>query len=277
MPAKGETQPQGREALPGKTIKHRTSKQNRGAKPPLLSLVVPVVNEAGNLPGLLEPLQPFRGNGLEVIVVDGGSEDGSTRCAAALADQLLQSPPGRALQMNAGAAVARGAVLWFVHADVRFSTTTLEELLRMQAEDPLGWGFFPVRLIGRHWLLPLIARSMNWRSAFTSVATGDQGIFVERQLFYEIGGYSPIPLMEDIALSKALRRCRRPRRLRQKLAVSGRRWDRNGIWRTIFLMWLLRFFYVVGVSPQQLHRLYYKKPSDPDSTFEEAAPKLDRR
>ena len=251
--------------------------QNKGAKPPLLSLVVPVVNEAGNLPGLLDPLQPFRGSGLEVIVVDGGSDDQSTSCAAALADQLLQSPPGRALQMNAGADAARGTVLWFVHADVRLSATTIEELLRLQADDSSGWGFFPVRLVGRHWLLPLIARSMNWRSALTSVATGDQGIFVERQLFREIGGYPPIPLMEDIALSKSLRRHRRPRRPQPKLAVSGRRWDRNGAWRTIFLMWLLRFFYVVGVSPQQLHRLYCKKPSDQGPAVEDAAPGLERR
>ena len=242
-----------------------------------MSVVVPVINEADNLSGLLDPLQPFRGRGLEVILVDGGSDDRSASLAEALADKILQSPPGRARQMNAGADAACGNLLWFVHADVRFSSTAIEELMRMHAPKSSGWGFFPVRLVGRHWLLPFVARCMNWRSFLTSVATGDQGIFVERRLFCEIGGYPPIPLMEDIAFSKALRRCERPRLPQQKLAVSGRRWDRNGTWRTIFLMWLLRFLHVVGVSPQQLHRLYYRKPGDRNHILEETAPRLGRR
>ena len=226
-------------------------------------MVVPVINEAGNLSALLEPVQPFRSRGLEVILVDGGSEDQSSQGAAPFVDRLLQSPPGRARQMNAGAGAAGGNLLWFVHADVRFSPPLIEELLRTHADDSPGWGFFPVRLVGRHWLLPLIARFMNWRSALTSVATGDQGIFVERGLFHKIGGYPPIPLMEDIALSKALRRIRRPHRPRHRLAVSGRRWDLNGAWRTLSLMWLLRFLHVVGVSPERLHRLYYGTSGGP--------------
>ncbi len=222
---------------------------------------MPVLNEADNLPDLLGPLQPFRGRGLEVILVDGGSHDQGPQRAGALVDRLLQSPPGRARQMNAGADAARGSLLWFMHADVRFAAGAIEELLRIQVQESPGWGFFPVRLVGRHWLLPLIARFMNRRSALTAVATGDHGIFVERRLFYEIGGYAPIPLMEDIALSKALRRRGRPRRPQSQLVVSGRRWERNGAWRTLLLMWLLRFLYVVGVSPQRLHRLYYGKAS----------------
>ena len=223
---------------------------------PTISVVVPVLDEANTLAQSLRPLQSARGHGVEVIVVDGGSRD-RTRCVASpLCDRLLDEPRGRARQMNAGAAAARGLVLLFLHADTRLPCGWAE-----QVRDSLGnrgheWGRFDVRLDGAHPMLRVVERAMNLRSRLSGIATGDQAIFVTRAAFGEAGGFPDIALMEDVALSRALRARSRPACLSPPAITSSRRWERHGIARTIVLMWRLRLEYALGGDPERLARLY---------------------
>lgn len=220
-----------------------------------LSIILPVLNEAALIAPLLEDLrQRFRG--AELIVVDGGSVDHTANRARALADRFVSAAPGRAVQMNAGAAVARGRVLLFLHADTRLPDDAQAAIKRGIDDFGRVWGRFDVRIEGRHWLLPLIAVMMNLRSRLTGVATGDQAIFVTRAAFDAVDGYPAIALMEDIALSKRLRRIGAPMCLRSKVATSGRRWEANGALRAIVIMWALRLGYVLGVSPTRLGRFW---------------------
>lgn len=226
---------------------------------PSLSVIIPTRDEAQALPALLADLAPLRAAGAELIVVDGGSGDATRALAAPCVDRLLESEAGRARQMNAGAAVARGDYLWFVHADTRVAGESIRQLLALLAERPV-WGRFDVRLSGRGPALRLIGAMISLRSRLTGVATGDQGIFVARATFAAQGGYADIPLMEDLELSRRLKRLARPRCLRPPLSTSSRRWERHGIWRTVLLMWRLRLAYYRGASPDQLAREYHRGP-----------------
>ena len=226
--------------------------------PPELSIVVPALDEAAGIVGALAALAPLRRRGAEVIVVDGGSGDTTAALAAPLADRVLAAPRGRARQMNAGAAVARGRILLFLHADTRLPEEA--DRLVCAALDGIGggrageriWGRFDVRIEGRSRWLPLVAAAMNLRSRLTGIATGDQALFVARSAFNAIGGYRDIPLMEDIALSAALRDLGRPACLTARAATSGRRWERHGVWRTVFFMWRLRLRFFLGADPRRL-------------------------
>lgn len=221
-----------------------------------ISIIIPALNEAGQIAGVLARLQPLRARGHEVILVDGGSDDGTLARAKALADRAIEAPRGRASQMAAGAALASHEVLWFLHADswVPDHADTLIETALQRAP----WGRFDVRLSGRHRCptLRVVEWLMNRRSCLTGIATGDQGIFVTRQALDTVGGMPPLPLMEDVELSRRLRRFGRPACVSQPLITSSRRWEQRGVWRTIGLMWLLRAGYALGVSPGRLARLY---------------------
>ena len=221
-----------------------------------LSIVVPCLNEAATIRTALAALQAFRGRGAEVIVVDGGSTDGTTELARGQCDAVLQSPRGRAKQMNAGARHATGDVLLFLHADTRLPDNA-DVIVRTALEQPhRHWGRFDVTIEGRHQLLPVIARLMNWRSRLSGIATGDQAIFVTRAAFDDAGGFRELPLMEDIDLSARLRRTGAPMCLRQQVVTSGRRWENGGVLRTVFLMWRLRFAYWLGADPATLALRY---------------------
>lgn len=222
-----------------------------------ISIVVPVVNEAASIASCLEPLQPAREHGHEVIVVDGGSTDGTPSLAAPLADRVLESRRGRALQMNTGARAASGDVLWFLHADTRASAAAVTAVVEACRGGRRTWGRFDVRLDAPGPAFRIIETTMNLRSRWTGIATGDQGIFVARRLFDSVGGYTELPLMEDIALSRALRDRTPPICLRQRLHASARRWLDNGVWRTVWLMWQLRLAFFLGADPADLHRRYY--------------------
>lgn len=227
-----------------------------------ISVIIPALNEATTLKETLMPLQRWRKSGHEIILVDGGSEDDSQLIAAPLVDVVLESEKGRAQQMNAGARVANGEVLLFLHADTRLPESADEMVLLALVRH--RWGRFDVRLSGRHWLLRVVEYMMNWRSRMTGIATGDQALFLERILFNELGGFPELPLMEDIALSKRLRqKVGRPACLKSPLTTSSRRWEENGILRTILLMWRLRLAYFLGISPHYLARQYrYQRHSD---------------
>jgi rSAM/selenodomain-associated transferase 2 len=222
-----------------------------------LSIIIPTLDEAAGIGATLAALQPLRAAGHEVIVVDGGSRDGTPDAARALADRVLAAPRGRAGQMNAGADAAAGDVLLFLHADTRLPQGADRAVLDGLAASGASWGRFDVRIEGRHPLLRLVARLMNHRSRLTGIATGDQAIFVARDAFAKVGGFPVLPLMEDVALSKRLKRVSRPLCLRERAVTSGRRWESRGVVRTIVLMWWLRLRYFLGASPERLRRIYY--------------------
>ncbi|SDU10444.1 TIGR04283 family arsenosugar biosynthesis glycosyltransferase [Halopseudomonas salegens] len=216
------------------------------------SMIMPVRNEAAGIQQALASLQSQRGAELEIILIDGGSSDATVELAQPLVDQVLKSLPGRAKQMNTGAAVARGDWLIFLHADTRLPSN-FTHIIPQQVSD---WGRFDVRLEPTSPLLQLVAWMMNQRSRLTGICTGDQALVIRRDLFEQIGGYADIPLMEDIELSKRLRQICHPARLRPALTTSSRRWQQNGSLRTIALMWWLRLAFWLGVSPQRLARWY---------------------
>jgi rSAM/selenodomain-associated transferase 2 len=222
-----------------------------------LSIVVPVLNESAGIAAALGALGAARTSGHEVIVVDGGSTDGTTAAAAPLADRVIAAPRGRASQMNAGAAAACGDVLLFLHADTRLPSDAHAWLGERLDASGRAWGRFDVRIDGRHPLLAVIAFLMNARSRLTGIATGDQAIFVRRDAFAALGGFPAIALMEDIAFSIEAKRVSRPLCLRERVVTSGRRWESHGVVRTMLLMWWLRLRYFLGASPERLHRRYY--------------------
>ena len=221
----------------------------------MLSIVVPVLDEAAIIQGTLRSLQDLRRRGCEVIVVDGGSSDATRSLAAPLADRVIDAPRGRAAQMNAGARAARGDILLFLHADTFLPAGALDEIESGLARTGRAWGRFDVTISGSR-ALALVAAMMNLRSRLTGIATGDQAMFARRAAFEAAGAFPEIPLMEDVALSKALKRLSPPLCLRARAATSGRRWQRRGTLRTILLMWRLRLAYALGADPRRLARRY---------------------
>ena len=222
----------------------------------MLSIIVPCLNEAEGIAGALGALAPLRARGAEVIVVDGGSRDDTVERAAPHADAVMTAPRGRASQMNAGAARARGEILLFLHADTRLPEEADGLIVDGLKRRRRGWGRFDVAIDGSHPLLRLVGGLMNLRSRLTGIATGDQGIFVTRSLFTAAGGYPEIALMEDIALSKRLKHFGPPLCIRHRLTTSARRWERHGVLRTILLMWRLRLAYWLGADPGKLAMRY---------------------
>ena len=223
---------------------------------PMLSIVVPTLNEADRLAATLAGLRACCTARIQLIVVDGGSVDDTVGIARRFADRVICGVRGRALQMNAGAGEATGEVLWFVHADTVAPPTAGDAVLGAMGERDAVWGYFDVRLDGEPALLRVVERMMKLRTRVTGVATGDQGIWVRRSVFEAVGGYAPLPLMEDVALSKRLRRLRRPLCLPLRLSTSARRWQVRGTVRTVMLMWWLRLAFWLGVSPETLARWY---------------------
>jgi rSAM/selenodomain-associated transferase 2 len=221
-----------------------------------LSIIVPVLDEGEGIAASLDALARMRALGTEVIVVDGGSRDATVQRARMRADRVISAPRGRALQMNAGAAKAAGDVLLFLHADTRLPADADHVVLKGLQRSGRAWGRFNVRIDGRSPLLLAVGWLMNIRSQLTGIATGDQAIFVRREAFNEIGGFAEIPLMEDIALCKRLKRVSRPLCLPERAVTSGRRWDQHGVLPTILLMWRLRLKYFFGADPKELARQY---------------------
>jgi len=224
-----------------------------------LAIVIPVLNEEASIERTLTQLASMRRRGARIIVADGGSADASIARAAPLADRVIAAPRGRALQMNAGARAPEAQdadVLMFLHADTQLPPDADRIVLQALANSNRVWGRFDVTIEGRSAWLPWIAASMNLRSRLTGIATGDQAIFIERSSFVALEGFAPIPLMEDIEFSTRARRLSRPLALRDRVRTSGRRWDRDGAWRTIVLMWRLRWEYFCGIDPAELARRY---------------------
>ncbi|MEW8027756.1 MAG: TIGR04283 family arsenosugar biosynthesis glycosyltransferase [Candidatus Thiodiazotropha sp.] len=226
----------------------------------MLSIIIPCLNEGQALQRRILDLQTMRSAGHELILVDGGNrEQELIDKIEPYVDRLLHASPGRAQQMNSGALQASGDVYWFLHADSRIGDGMDRAILAAVDSKP-SWGRFDIRLSGSHPLFRIIERMMNWRSRISGIATGDQGIFIHRWLFDQVGGFPQQPLMEDIEISRRLKRHALPICLPGPLVTSSRRWESNGILRTVLLMWVLRFAYWVGVKPKHLARLYILVP-----------------
>ena len=219
-----------------------------------ISVIVPALNEERSIARTLDSillLQPH-----EIIVVDGGSTDCTVAICGQLGIRMLSSARGRARQMNLGARHATGDALLFLHADTKLPGSALDDICRALADPQVVGGRFDVRLEGKHWMLKLIGTMISLRSRLSGVATGDQAIFLRREVFVRLGGYPDLPLMEDIALSRVLKRSGRVACLRSRVVTSARRWEAEGIWRTIFKMWALKSLYLFGMSPFRLKRYY---------------------
>jgi len=230
----------------------------RGIRPELC-IVMPVLDEAERLAGALCALQPLRRRGVRVVVVDGGSRDDTLRIARDHADLALLAPRGRASQMNAGAAACPAQVLLFLHADTRLPDHA-DALVQRALRSRHAWGRFDVHIDSARPLLRIVERAMNLRSRLTGIATGDQALFVRHEVFAAVGGFPDIPLMEDITLSRRLKRHGPPACLRERVSTSARRWEQHGVWRTIWLMWRLRAAYFLGADPARLAEQYGYAP-----------------
>lgn len=228
---------------------------------PELSIIIPTLNEEEQISKTLWSLQSLRRRGVELVVVDGGSHDGTVDIAEPLADVIFQTQASRALQMNLGAERSTGRILLFLHSDTQLPEKAYEAILQ-KMELPHVWGRFDVALTGKHFLFRLIENMMNFRSGVTGIATGDQAIFMTRAAFYQVGGFPNIPLMEDITISQRLKKIAFPVCLRLRAITSSRRWEENGILKTILFMWWLRFLYFIGIKADRLHARYYPQSTE---------------
>ena len=219
-----------------------------------ISVVIPVLNEEKTIAASLTALMPLQPH--QVIVVDGGSRDRTREISAQMGASVTTGALGRARQMNCGAGQATGDILLFLHADTRLPPGAFDAIVGALEDTRYLGGRFDVDLDGDHWLLQVIAAMINQRSRITKVATGDQAIFVRRDVFARMGGFPDIPLMEDIAFCRALKRLGGIACLRSKVLTSARRWETEGVWRTVIKMWTLKLLYFAGVSPVRLKRFY---------------------
>ncbi len=222
-----------------------------------LSIIIPVRNEASHLPSLLNALQKRKSDNTEVIVVDGCSEDDTLNVICQRKNRILRSEPGRAQQMNTGARHAKGEYLWFLHADSKVDFD-FESIIESGLKNK-KWGWFNVRLSNTKIIFRVIELMMNYRSKITSVATGDQGIFIHKNIFIEQGLFPSIALMEDVKFSKKIRSSESPFISDTPLETSARRWEEDGPIRTILKMWTLRLLFFLGASPNWLNKQYNKK------------------
>jgi rSAM/selenodomain-associated transferase 2 len=230
-----------------------------------LSVIIPVLNEERSLGRILSAFKSWERTTSEIIVVDGGSTDGTLDIARDYPCTVISAAKGRASQMNAGADYAAGEILLFLHADTTLPVAAaqlIEEALHREVENSKGlkeadWGWFDVRLDGDRFAFRVIEWFMTARARLTRVCTGDQALFVRRALFEAVGRFPELPLMEDVALSKTLRRAARAKPIAKRVITSSRRWQTQGVVRTVLLMWELRLRYFLGESPQALHKRYY--------------------
>jgi len=250
-----------------------TSQSNKASTALIkISIIIPVFNEFPRVEALLQSLQRFRSPNVEVIIVDGGSDDGTDSCCRALegrlVDKVLVSHTGRSWQMNAGAAVAQGEWLFFLHLDSQLPTDWLSAFLADDISRETLWGFFTLALSNSSLVYRCIAGSINIRSRLSGGATGDQCLFVRRNVFEDVGGYAEIPLMEDVELCDRLKNLGKGRSMPQTIVTSSRRWESNGVAKTIIFMWRLRLSYRLGVCPWTLAQQYYPnvKFSDPTNS-----------
>jgi rSAM/selenodomain-associated transferase 2 len=221
-----------------------------------IAVIIPTLNEEAIIEGTLRALQPLRAAGHLLVVADGASTDATVALATPLADAVVTAPCGRARQMNAGARATAAQAYVFLHADTRLPDGAAGAIAAALGGGGHAWGRFDITIAGSSRWLPVVAAMMNLRSRLTGIATGDQAMFVTRDAFAAVGGFPDWPVMEDIGLSRALKRQSPPAALRLRVTTAGRRWDARGPVRTIVLMWWLRLRLSLGAKPECLADLY---------------------
>jgi len=219
-----------------------------------VAVVIPLLNEAVALPQLLQGLRECDAD--ELVLVDGGSSDETQEILQESGLRWLTSKCGRGAQMNAGVRVCESEIILFLHADTDISSSHIDILRELAAKPAYVGGRFDVRLSGAHPALRVIEWFINLRSRLSRISTGDQAMFVRRDVFEAMGGFADIALMEDIEFSRRLKRLGRIACIRRTVCTSSRRWERHGIIRTMLLMWRLRLFYWLGVPAERLARIY---------------------
>lgn len=224
---------------------------------PALSIIIPTRNEASHIVSLLTPLQIFRQAGVEIILVDAYSTDATVILATPLVDSIIISVKGRAVQQNKGAALAKGKYLLFLHADTILPPQFIDEIKLCDQLHKNHWGRFDVKLSGRRIGFRIIELMMNLRSRLSGIATGDQAIFVQKKSFTDIGGFASLQLMEDIDLCSRLKKLSKPYCSKLKVVTSSRRWEKNGLIKTIVTMWWYRLQFFFGVDTHRLEKQYY--------------------
>lgn len=220
-----------------------------------IAIIIPVLNEAENVVALIDQLSQLRQSVAEIVIVDGGSTDNTLQMLEDSGMEIVSAPRGRAIQMNAGALYSNADILLFLHADTELPSNAIKAIEKAILTGA-DWGRFDVSLSGDHPMFRVIALMMNWRSRLTGIATGDQAIFIRRNVFNVVGGFPEQPLMEDIEISKQLKKISWPVCLPEKVITSGRRWRKHGVWKTILLMWRLRYAYWRGVPASTLAEYY---------------------
>lgn len=237
-----------------------------------LSIIIPVLNEQDGVVERLSELQSLRNSGCEIVLVDGGSTDKTLALSAPLVDKSLTSESGRAVQMNTGASVAKFDVFLFLHIDTTLPSEANTLIANCAANHKQAWGWFNLGFDNSALLFRVISSSMNMRASLTKVCTGDQTLFVTRDLFEAIGGFPNIQLMEDVAICKKLRKLRRPAIIKSSVCSSARRWESNGVVKTVLFMWWLRLLYFMGAKPANLAKRYYPNR---DATNSEVEPQIE--
>lgn len=230
-----------------------------------ISIIIPVLNESKSIEKTLLGLEFALRQGHELVIVDGGSTDDTLeKCKQHLINlpytttsfKIVSASKGRACQMNVGAVYASNDVLVFLHADTLVPDNFVYAIVHSLQHKP--WGFFKVRLSAGGYIFKLVSFFINLRSCVSGIATGDQAIFVTKNLFKRINGYKELPLMEDIELSRSLKKHSRPCCVNSFVTTSSRKWETEGVFKTIFLMWKIRLLYFMGISSHKLVKLYYK-------------------
>ena len=214
-----------------------------------------MLNEAATIASTLDALRRGAPDA-EIVVVDGGSTDASVAIARPLSDTLIDAPRGRALQMNAGARASQGDVLVFVHADTIVPSTFATDIASALSDPAIVGGRFDVRLDDSALPYRIIGAMISLRSRISHTGTGDQAIFVRRDVFDRLGGFPELELCEDLEFSRRLKRTGQIACLRTRVITSARRWNRDGVVRTVIRMWLIRAMYLLGVPPARLKRMY---------------------
>jgi len=218
-----------------------------------LSIIIPVLDEESTIASTLKSLGSFP---VEAIVVDGGSQDRTADIAGQMQVRVIASSRGRARQMNTGAAAAQGDVLLFLHADTRLPSSAIGDVVSALDDPRYVGGRFDLRLDHSGIIFRLIGSLISLRSRLTRIATGDQAIFVRRGIFDAINGFPEIPILEGIAFCRNLKKMGKVACLRTQVVTSARRWQKDGVGRTILKMWVLKFLFLIGVSPFRLKRFY---------------------
>lgn len=225
-----------------------------------LSVIIPVLNEAEGIGVCLEALLPW-GDRLEIIVVDGGSQDHTLEEIRRFPVQLLSAPAGRGIQMNHGAAIATGDYLLFLHSDTQLPPSFIDDITATLSQEKIIAGAFPLKIDDPHISLRWIEALVQWRSQLFSLPYGDQAIFLRKQDFQQLGGYKPLPIMEDYELIQRLKTHGKISLATHSVTTSSRRWQKLGVWRTTWINQLMIIGYHLNIDPQTLRAWYRQQAS----------------